>query len=303
MKVLVTWSSKHGGTEGIGKTVADEIHAQGFEVVALPVDEVTQLSTFDAVIIGGALYANRWPAHARRFVRRNVRQLRKVPVWFFSSGPLDDSADREEIPPPPEVAVLTQLVGAKGHVTFGGRLEPDVKGFPASAMAKKSSGDWRNLERIRAWGRQLAGQIPTATPGEAIDQPGGSLGRMLIYGLTGWALCTATMFVTLSLVSLTPSLVVHAIAAPLYFVLLSVLYFRPPGAREPLLTAVIWTATVAFLDLVIVAGLIQRSVEMFGSIAGTWLPFALIFAATWLTGTMMSMMPLPSPEERAKTTA
>ena len=31
---------------------------------------------------------------------------------------------------------MMEKVGAKGHVTFGGRLPADAKGFPASAMAK-----------------------------------------------------------------------------------------------------------------------------------------------------------------------
>jgi menaquinone-dependent protoporphyrinogen oxidase len=42
-------------------------------------------------------------------------------------------------------------IGARGHVTVGGRLEPDAKGFPASAMAKKNAGDWRDREQVHAW--------------------------------------------------------------------------------------------------------------------------------------------------------
>jgi menaquinone-dependent protoporphyrinogen oxidase len=52
-------------------------------------------------------------------VNRHVSRLRTLPVWFFSSGPLDDSADRDEIPAPAQVAVLAERIGAKGHVTFG----------------------------------------------------------------------------------------------------------------------------------------------------------------------------------------
>ena len=48
---------------------------------------------------------------------------------------------------------MMEKVGAKGHITLGGRLPADAKGFPASAMAKKMAGDWRNLEEARAWGQ------------------------------------------------------------------------------------------------------------------------------------------------------
>jgi hypothetical protein len=34
----------------------------------------------------------------------------------------------------------------------------------------------------------------------------------------------------------------------------------------------------------VVALLINRSLEMFASLLGTWIPFALIFASTYLTG-------------------
>ena len=37
-----------------------------------------------------------------------------------------------------------ERVGAQSHVTFGGRLEKNAKGFPASAMAKTHSGDFRS---------------------------------------------------------------------------------------------------------------------------------------------------------------
>lgn len=116
------------------------------------------------MISGGAIYGNRWPRKLRSFLNRHVSQLRKVPVWFFSSGPLDDPAAREAIPATTQVAVLAERVGAKDHVTFGGRLEANATGFPASAMAKRKSGDWRNPGRIREWAAKLASEIPTATP-------------------------------------------------------------------------------------------------------------------------------------------
>jgi menaquinone-dependent protoporphyrinogen oxidase len=52
-----------------------------------------------------------------------------------------------------------ERIGARGHVTFGGRLSPDAKGFPASAMAKKNAGDWRDPKQVRAWAHQLASEL------------------------------------------------------------------------------------------------------------------------------------------------
>jgi menaquinone-dependent protoporphyrinogen oxidase len=291
MRVLVTWGSKRGGTEGIGRVLAEALEARGLEVVAAPAQRAPGLGGFAAVIVGGALYANRWSAVARRFVNRHVDELRKVPVWLFSSGPLDDSADRGDLPASPQVEILAERVGARGHVTFGGRLAPDAKGFPASAMAKATNGDWRNPDRIRAWAADLAAAIPSAAPGDPVRHPARSVARLIAHALVGWALCAGTMTALLHRVSLGLALALHAIAAPLIFTAIAWRYFRARGARDPLPTAVTWTAIVASLDLVVVAGTVQRSLEMFTSVAGTWLPFALVFLATWATGEVMWMLP------------
>jgi len=51
-------------------------------------------------------------------------------------------------------------------------------------------------------------------------------------------------------------------------------------------------------DLVVVAGLLQRSLAMCRSIIGTWLPLALIFVATLATGELMSTLPWKKPIAR-----
>jgi menaquinone-dependent protoporphyrinogen oxidase len=164
MRVLVTFGSKRGGTEGIALTIAEALSEAGFESVALPFGQVKSLETYNAAIVGGSLYANRWPLRLRWFVKRHAAELRRMPVWFFSSGPLDDSAERQEIPPTQSVSKLIERVRARGHVTFGGRLAPDARGFPASAMARTRAGDWRSREHIRAWAIGIARTLASARP-------------------------------------------------------------------------------------------------------------------------------------------
>ncbi len=117
----------------------------------MPARQVNRIDDFDAVVLAGALYAYRWHRDARRFVKRFGPGLRQRPVWFVSSGPLDGSAATKEIPPVKHVASAMAATGARGHLTLGGRLAPDAKGFPASAMAKKSAGDWRDWDQLHRW--------------------------------------------------------------------------------------------------------------------------------------------------------
>ncbi len=92
MRVLVTWGSKRGGTAEIASTISDELKAVGVEVALMPASGVRELRGYDAAIIGGALYGNRWHRDARRLVTRHIAGLRRIPVCLFSSGPLDSSA-------------------------------------------------------------------------------------------------------------------------------------------------------------------------------------------------------------------
>jgi menaquinone-dependent protoporphyrinogen oxidase len=299
MRVLVSWGSKLGGTEGIARTIADELQRRGVDVVAQPAAAVRDIGGYDAAIIGGALYANRWQRDAYRLAARNVAALRRIPVWLFSSGPLDDSADRADIPPATQVAVLMERIGALGHTTFGGRLLADATGFPASAMAKKRSGDWRNQRRIQTWAADIAAALPEARPGPAVDPPARSLGRLVAHGVAGWAVCAVLMAGLMQVAGIGPAIAIHAVAAPLIFVGIAVHYFRARGARDPFPTALAFTTIVVLLDGGIVAGLVLRSLDMFTSVWGTWLPFALIFLATWTTGMMQSMMPATKPLREA----
>lgn len=159
MNILVVYGSKRGGTAGIASRIGDTLREAGFGVDILPAREVRDVRRYAAVVVGGALYAMHWHKDARRFVLRHAALLRDRPVWFFSSGPLDDSASREAIPPVPQVQQLMDFVSASGHATFGGRLARDAHGFIASAMARKHAGDWRSPERIEDWAREIGSDL------------------------------------------------------------------------------------------------------------------------------------------------
>jgi len=164
MRALVTYGSARGGTEGLAAMVGDGLREEGCTVDVLPPRRVKRLDGYDLVIVGGALYAFRWHRAARTFVKRHAAELRQRPTYFFSSGPLDDSATRGDIPPVKGVSALMARSAARGHVTFGGRLSPDAKGFPASAMAKKNAGDWRDGDQVREWTRRVVAQVREAAP-------------------------------------------------------------------------------------------------------------------------------------------
>ncbi|MGA7987564.1 MAG: flavodoxin domain-containing protein [Candidatus Dormiibacterota bacterium] len=179
MKVLIVYGTKMGGTAGIASMLGEAILSCGVHADVVRAEDAGPARGYDAVIVGSGLYAGRWRHPARQFVARNAKALLDIPTWFFSSGPLDDSARMNPIPASRQVARLMARVGARGHMTFGGRLLPDAKGFPASSMARTRAGDWRDPEQITAWGRRIVEQLrldslPSGTPeltATAVEQP------------------------------------------------------------------------------------------------------------------------------------
>jgi hypothetical protein len=104
------------------------------------------------------------------------------------------------------------------------------------------------------------------------------------HAFVGWALCFATIGIAMALTTVQTALIVHAIGAPIIFWAVSTVYFRRFGYTTPLETAIAFTAFVMLMDFLLVGLVILRSLDMFASPLGTWIPFTLIFASTWLAG-------------------
>ena len=79
------------------------------------------------------------------FVHDNVEDLKRRPVWFFSSGPIGGmtTPDGE----PAEVHALADLVGVRGHRLFAGRLRSADLGLTeriAVRAVHAQEGDFRD---------------------------------------------------------------------------------------------------------------------------------------------------------------
>ena len=107
---------------------------------------------------------------------------------------------------------------------------------------------------------------------------------VLVHAFVGWALCAATMGIGMATTSVENALMIHAIGAPIFFTVVSLIYFKKFNYTTPLQTALVFVCFVIAVDFFVMALLINKSLEMFASLLGTWIPFALIFTSTYLTG-------------------
>ena len=92
MSTLVVYASKHGATQGIAERIAATLNEAGQEAKARPVGAVGDLTSYDAFVVGSAVYAADWQKEASAFVQRNRAVLASKPVWLFSRGPLGTEA-------------------------------------------------------------------------------------------------------------------------------------------------------------------------------------------------------------------
>jgi len=112
----------------------------------------------------------------------------------------------------------------------------------------------------------------------------GKIVIILVHAFVGWVLCGAIIGIGRGATSLESTLIIHAIGAPVIFAIISLIYFRKFNYTAPLQTAIVFVSFVILMDFFVVALLIEKSFEMFASILGTWIPFALIFLSTYLVG-------------------
>ncbi|MEU9451209.1 flavodoxin domain-containing protein [Streptomyces sp. NPDC048277] len=158
--VLVTYGTRNGSTAHIAEAIADALRENGLTVETMRAASVPFTTPYDAVVVGGALYAGRWHKDARRFIRRHRPDLARLPVWFFSSGPLDTSASDGDIPPVRAVRRAMDDLHARGHATFGGCLDDDADGFLARRILRSGKGgDFRDFEAVAAWASGIAQQL------------------------------------------------------------------------------------------------------------------------------------------------
>ncbi len=111
---------------------------------------------------------------------------------------------------------------------------------------------------------------------------------VLALGLVGWALCGGIMYAGMAVTSIENAVIIHAIGAPIVFGIISLIYFKAFNYTTPLKTAIIFVSVVVFMDVFLVALFIEKSFEMFASLLGTWIPWALLFTSTYITGSYVT---------------
>lgn len=164
MKVLVASQTQHGATREIADLIGATIAGRGIETDIRDVENIADVSEYDAVVLGSAVYMGSWMKPARAFVERHADELSARPTWLFSSGPIGDPPkDGRE---PVKVDDLLAASHARGHRLFGGRMERSRLGMFERAVAhvvRAPEGDFRDWGEIEDWAAGIADELEAQT--------------------------------------------------------------------------------------------------------------------------------------------
>lgn len=168
--VLVAYSSKHGSTREIAQRIGQRLRADGLSPDVRDIARVSDVSPYDVVVLGSAVYMGSWRREATEFARKHSTELAARPVWLFSSGPLGEPSLEE----PRQLTELRAALNPREHRVFTGALDSSKLSLPerivVSAIEAQVNhdlkGDFRDWKEIDAWADSIA-QALAKTPVEA----------------------------------------------------------------------------------------------------------------------------------------
>ena len=176
-RVLVSAASKHGATAEIAEHIATGLETAGFDVMLDRPEHVADLTRFDVVVLGSAVYAGHWLKDAKELAERIGDLAHPPAVWLFSSGPIGDPPKPDD--DPVDVAGIVARTGASDHRLFAGKLDKATLGFGERAIVaalRSPTGDFRDWVDIAGWTAEIA-KAMTADPAESPAMADGARDR------------------------------------------------------------------------------------------------------------------------------
>lgn len=162
--VLVTYASRSGATAGVAEAIAKTLSECGERVELLPMQEVTDLSQYRAVVAGSAIQGQKWLPEAMHFLKKNQAELRHKPFAAFLTCITLSMKSSEQYRDGVSswMAPVRALVNPVSEGLFAGTL--NFRKVPFSfntllmripvALGMWKVGDHRDWEAIRAWAMQ-----------------------------------------------------------------------------------------------------------------------------------------------------
>ncbi|RQD84635.1 MAG: hypothetical protein D5R96_00970 [Methanocalculus sp. MSAO_Arc2] len=161
-RILVTYATRTGSTEGIATVIMDVLRSAGMDVDLLDIRNNPDPEVYDHLIIGGPIYMGRM-AEVGDFCRQHhdvisvrIRGAFAVGLMFRDDDPEKQKQGREILQ-----NALGQIVPAH-YGYFCGKADPAGFSFAQRMvlkLVKAPIGDFRDPDAIRQWAEKVAWDI------------------------------------------------------------------------------------------------------------------------------------------------
>ena len=161
-QILVAYATKYGATEEIAEKIGEVLSEAGLQTDVMPADKVTDLTPFQAVVLGSAVYMGKWRDQAAKFLEDNEKALAERPVWLFSSGALGEGDPVELMQGwrfPEAQQEVADRIQPRDVAFFHGVLDTEKLSVPEKLIAKgikAPTGDFRDWKAITSWAKAIA---------------------------------------------------------------------------------------------------------------------------------------------------
>jgi menaquinone-dependent protoporphyrinogen oxidase len=160
-RVLVTYASKYGSTGGVADAIGKELCSCELATDVVLIKNVTNVSSYQGVVIGSAIYMGKWMSEAVDFVKKNKDILRQVPIAYFLvcmtlSQPTEKNR-AEVLSYMDPILKAVPEIRPVGIGTFTGALDYNNLSWLNKKILKSKGtpeGDFRDWNAIRTWARE-----------------------------------------------------------------------------------------------------------------------------------------------------
>jgi menaquinone-dependent protoporphyrinogen oxidase len=162
-RILVTYASRRGSTRDVAQAIAQTFRDGGAAVDMVPIADVTDLTAYQAVIVGSAIRFGRWLPEAVEFVTNNRDFLSQVPTAFFTvCMTLHQDTEENRRTAAEFLEPVRAILTPTSEGWFAGNLvyrEINLWQRTLARAIKFPEGDFRNWEAIRAWAEHVMSDI------------------------------------------------------------------------------------------------------------------------------------------------
>jgi menaquinone-dependent protoporphyrinogen oxidase len=168
VQVLVAYATKYGATAEIAEKIGQVLRQAGLRTDVLPTDRVSDLTPYNAVVLGSAVYMFRWRKEAVKFLQANEKMLAERPVWLFSSGPTGEGepvAFMKGLRFPEALQPIADRIRPRDIAVFHGALDMKKLNLIEKWMIKNTKtplGDFRDWDAITSWAAAIAEALKEA---------------------------------------------------------------------------------------------------------------------------------------------